>query len=270
MLKWAGSKAWLVPAIGRVDECVELFAGSAKVSFSCADACHLNDLCEPLMNVYRRLVQDGSAAPLTAEVLSLFGSIQTARRPSARYYSIRQRFNKNGQTDPVEFLVLLYSGFNGLWRVGPSGNNVPYGNPRGISVDFLEDIPISKIRSVSSVPWQEFSIPNTTCLVYVDPPYTGTHTSYTNRGWTSIQDNELVRTLSKLPNPVLLSCRRTKELESLLAQCGFDFVAVPRTYAIGRTGKKSEELLAFNDLGRQYVLFKNLRTGVPHVSNGAK
>ena len=258
-IKWTGSKAWLRPVFRRMEECYEPFAGSAAISLTHADKIYLNDACLPLTQMYNAMAKNKE--DYLRDVNSLFNDIQNAPNPKARFYEVRSNFRLGGEKDPVAFLAILYAGFNGLWRSGPNGCNVPYGGPRNFPYDKLMLLPAERIASVTNLSWEQVKPPNDTCVVYADPPFATTFTGYNAEGFT-VEDNiALFNQLASLPNPVIISCLRTKENEELLKERGFDFVTLGKLYRNGQRGSvKKEEILAFNDKSIQYIKFSELRT----------
>lgn len=258
-IKWTGSKSWLRPVFRHMDECFEPFAGSAAISLAHADKIYLNDTCTPLVEMYREM--STRKVNYLRSVRAVFNSIQQDPDPKAKFYEVRNNFRANGGTDPVVFLAILYSGFNGLWRVGPNGCNVPYGGPRKFPFEKLLMMPTERIVSVTNHAWELATPPNDTCVVYADPPFATTFTGYSPEGFSTAHNVTLFNHLASLPNPVLISCLGTEENEELLLERGFDYVTLGKVYRNGQRGSvKKEEILAFNDEGIQYIKFSELRT----------
>lgn len=258
-VKWTGSKKWVKPAFKEMDECFEPFAGSASISLTWANKVYLNDLCTPLTEMYKAMKVN--KVGLIDDAEDIFNSIKNAADSKAKFYEVRNQFNVNGGTHPAEFLAILYSGFNGLWRSGPNGCNVPYGGPRKFPTKYLLETPVDKIVSITNKTWQELTPPNETCVVYADPPYASTFTGFTAKGWSLSENVELFDSLSKLPNPVIISCLKTDENMKLLDERNFDYVSLTKLYSNGRSGSiKKEEILAFNDEGQRYIKFRALKT----------
>tara|TARA_Y100000034_G_C6891903_1_gene410478 strand:+ start:1649 stop:2428 length:780 start_codon:yes stop_codon:yes gene_type:complete len=251
MFKWTGSKKWLRHHLKDMDELLELFAGSAWISFSRAQTCHLNDTCVPLIRVYESLKND--KPKFLHEVRKNFSQIQSASDPRAKYYELRNQFNVR-RDDPVLFCVLLHSCFNGLWRTSRNGFNVPYGGDRKLNLETLESIPVEKIASLTCNPWEEVIIPNDDCIVYADPPYAGTHTIYTSTSWHYGHNEKLLEKLSGLPNPVLITLMGSEENYKLLKKFDLKYAEKSRTFRNGPSkGKQVKELLCFNDAAYPFL-----------------
>ena len=255
MFKWTGSKKWLRHNLKEVDEVVEMFAGSAWVSFSRSNKCHLNDTCLPLIAVYEQLMTN--KASFLFDVERQFLSIQNASDPRATYNSLRTKFNITG-SDPVLFCVLLHAGFNGLWRTSTKGFNVPYGGVRKLDLSTLDSIPVEKIVTLSATSWEDVHIPNEKCLIYADPPYVGTHTIYTKEGWDHLDNQNLVAHLSDIKNPTMFSLLNTDFNLKLIKKNNFLYAEKERTFRNGvSTGKRVKELICFNEKAHSYL--KNIQ-----------
>lgn len=257
-IKYTGSKKWLTKVIRPIDEIYEPFAGSAVISFQKSTACHLNDQVEPLVNFYKRLQADKDL--FVRDLLAEVEAIKKSVNPKAAYYDARARFNAGGMKDPVLFCVILYLGFNGLYRVGPNGCNVPYGgdsrkfNPSGIL-----SIPIEKVATLTHGSWESNPVPNESCTIYADPPYATTFTGYTRSGWTQAQNVALFSWLSEKSNPVLISCLQTDENEDLLRELGFDYVSMSKLFSNGVRSVTKGEILAFNEKAIQHIQFRDVK-----------
>jgi DNA adenine methylase len=134
ILKWAGGKARLVPAIlpllpARIETYYEPFVGGAAVFFALASARRfrravLSDLNAELVDVYRGVKHD---------VEAVIGLLEEYRRrhDADTYYRTRE-------VDPhsldlvqraARLIYLNKTGYNGLYRVNRSGQfNVPFGS----------------------------------------------------------------------------------------------------------------------------------------------
>ena len=256
-IKYTGSKKWLVKSLRDMNEVYEPFAGSAIVSFRKAKACHLNDTTAPLIEMYRKLKTNREGLIQDIQREELF--IKTSGDPAEAYYHARARFNQSGMTDPVLFCIILYLGFNGLWRVGPNGCSVPYGgDKRRFKPDSLRSIPIDKIQTLTNQSWESAPVPNDQCVIYADPPYATTFTKYTRRGWLQSDNLTLFDWLARKQNPVLVSCLNTPENQEALRARDFDFVPLAKKYRNGVGSVTKSELLGFNGKATPYVVFSSI------------
>ena len=190
-LKWVGGKAKLVDELKQNFEQVdgtyhEPFLGGGSVLLFMLESGLLkgdviaSDMNETLIDTWIE-VRD-NPKKLVADVLELASDMS-----SERYYQVRTEFN-NHRT-PARFIYLNKLCFRGLWREGPRGFNVPYGNYKSPTIiDESHIMEIHKcIQGVSFVhaSW-ETSLAK--CrhgdLVYMDPPYVNTFTGYTRGSWS--------------------------------------------------------------------------------------
>lgn len=92
------------------------------------------------------------------------------------YFSIRRRFNAVDRTTveaSAMFLFLNKTCFRGVYREGPNGFNVPYGNYKTVLLDADHLCRVSRlIQGVvfTAEPFQS-AFQKVTGFVYVDPPY---------------------------------------------------------------------------------------------------
>jgi DNA adenine methylase len=207
LLKWAGGKRQLIPAIGhhypdRFDRYIEPFLGSGAVFFDLLAAGRLQgrrvrlaDLNPDLIGCYQALRDDVEA------VIKALGRLEREHRKSgdACYYDVRdRRFNPrraakaSGVPAAREALVASYSpdlaamliflnrtGFNGLFRLNRQGGfNVPagrYAEPRICDPDHLRAVAEAFGQSGLTLELAGFE---TTIgeagpgdFIYCDPPY---------------------------------------------------------------------------------------------------
>lgn len=206
LLKWAGGKRQLLPALRRhypatFRRYMEPFAGSGAVFFDLYGAGRLEgcaarliDLNPDLIGCYRA-VRDQTEAVIAA--LDELGQEHRARG-SACYYEVRdRRFNPvraalRGSRSPepstphpygpdlaAMFIYLNRTGFNGLFRLNQRGGfNVPagrYANPRICDRDHIRAVAAALSAegvSLECMPFdQALADAREGDFVYCDPPY---------------------------------------------------------------------------------------------------
>lgn len=233
LLKWAGSKRWHVPTAKRLWEAqtrehprrlVELFAGSAAVSFALAPLrCHLNDANPHLINFYRQVAAGFSFAGLEVE------------SSESLYYDYRAMLNKRireCRTADLRTAQLLYylnhHGFNGLYRVNRRGEfNTPFAAGRTcprFDVDEYRSL-FTAGWTLSNDDWAEVILGEDD-FVYADPPYDSTFTDYTEDGWSRDRTQELAILLRSHPGPVVLMNAGTDFVLELYQDLGFTVTLV--------------------------------------------
>ena len=251
-IKWTGSKRWLVPLIKPCDVMVELFAGSAIMSLNRSQKCVLNDTNIALINFYKAMKND--VDKLIFDIRLLDKQIKSAEYPKDAFYAVRKKFNDSGMIDPIAFYVLLMNGFNGLWRCGPNGLNVAYGGKRTLQFEQLLLIPIDNIIALTSDSYETVNVPDVDCVVFADPPYTGSATTYGIKKWTYIDDEALLKHLSSFLNPVIISMLYNEQNITLAKRYGFEYRNFDVSHTAGQGGRKmGQEMLLFNDRGSTFV-----------------
>jgi DNA adenine methylase len=244
LLKWVGGKSKLLDAIfshvpGEMENYHEPFLGGGSVLFhllstrrhTVRGAVYASDANPILIGFYlnvqqrpRELIQH------LKQLLEVFQSIaqeKGTQKPTAEqansskesfYYYTRERFNAIEDKMSVEasslFFFLNKTCFRGVYREGPRGFNVPYGNYKNPSVyeedevlrvsELLQGVVFTHAKfeeSLSRVKEGDF--------VYLDPPYApeekNSFVGYTKDGFTLEQHKTLFQMCRALPCKFLLS-----------------------------------------------------------------
>lgn len=241
LLKWAGGKRQLLPALSRYypaafDRYVEAFVGSGAVFFHLAATQRLDrrpvDLCDvnaDLIGCYLTLRNR------TEQVIAALARLEREHRAGgeACYYDVRdRRFNPlraelwARATDPqaladaypaplaAMFIYLNRTGFNGLYRLNRRGGfNVPagrYTDPRICDQDHLREVAAAFRQPGVSIRYRSFDLTLADAgagdFVYCDPPYaplsaTSSFAHYTAGGFTAFDQQ-------RLQQAVVAACRR--------------------------------------------------------------
>lgn len=233
LLKWAGAKRWHVPTVERLyaaqtreglRRVVELFAGSAAISFALAPLrCHLNDANPHLINFYREV-----QARLDFDGFDLSSS-------ESLYYDYRAILNKRIREGACAdrrcaqlFYYLNHHGFNGLFRVNKRGEyNVPFAAGRSAHAFDADEY-----RNLFTCGWtlsnDDFAdvLLEPDDFVYADPPYDSVFTDYTEDGWTRDRSEELATMLRFHPGPVILMNSGTPFILELYQDLGYTVTLV--------------------------------------------
>lgn len=190
-LKWVGGKKKIMNDVLPLlklnfDNYYEPFIGGGSVLFEMINngllknkKVFVSDINKSLINCYTWIKND-------VELL-----IQTLKRDEynntskEQYLKLRRRYNEIKNLCEVEntalFIYLNKCCFNGLYRENSLGKfNVPYGTPKILNVDFDNLRNISRnIQNISfSCTSFENVSPASNSLVYCDPPYHKTFSSY--------------------------------------------------------------------------------------------
>jgi len=243
-LKWVGGKGQLLDEIEKhfpteINNYYEPFVGGGSVLFRIIDlistghlklngTMYIGDTNQALINTYKQIQVVPKEVFLTCSgLVKLYHDIpdtdieinrkattQTEALTSKEsfYYWIRYRFNHLPAYDTVEasalFIFLNKTCFRGLYRVGPNGFNVPYGNyksPTIINREHINQISsmIQKVvfecvdfRSLNDKEIGDHDV------VYFDPPYvpekTTSFVKYAEKGFVLKDHEDLFNQCDKL------------------------------------------------------------------------
>ena len=220
-LKSQGIKTKLVPLIGSLlsgrqsERWIEPFMGTGVVGFSLAgDKATMADSNPHIINFYEALRSMEITPGIARAFLTSEGRL-LAESNGAHYYEVRKRFNEEG--NPLDFLFLSRSCFNGVMRFNKSGGyNVPFcKKPERFAPAYLTKI-VNQIERVQSrILSGDFEFRNQGYaetilsarrgdIIYCDPPYIGRHVDYFN-SWTEDDENKLSDLLKETPASFILS-----------------------------------------------------------------
>ncbi len=193
-IKWDGVGKWIEP-----------FVGSGAVVFNVQPKnALLSDTNKHIISLYAG-IQSGNITPrLVKEHLEYEGH-KLLTQGEDHYYLLRDRFNS--KSNPLDFLFLNRSCFNGMIRFNRKGGfNVPFcRKPNRFrqayitkicnQVAWVKDILADKNWVFKVADWRE-SVSEANCndFIYLDPPYIGRHTDYFNH-WRQSDADSLASTL---------------------------------------------------------------------------
>jgi DNA adenine methylase len=253
LLKWVGGKTKLVSTImplfpKEIKTYYEPFVGGGSMLLAVLQAVRENkisigtiyasDVNIDLINMYIQIqrhphdvllhanrlqtefrsceLDNGNKKPMTLE------DAMTSKE--SYYYWIRTQYNslKNQERlttlGAAYFIFLNKTCFRGLYRVGPNGFNVPYGNyPK---VDILDEDNLRLFHEyIKNVVFQthsyELIVTELTCndMVYMDPPYVPesatSFVNYTENGFTLDDHQKLFQMCRTLPSKWIMSNSNT-------------------------------------------------------------
>lgn len=221
-LKSQGIKTKLVPWIRELvpqetGRWIEPFLGTGVVAFSMGfpDAM-LNDTNPHIIRFYQG-VQNSEITPHSVKQF-LQNENENLKNGSDNGYDhfrfVRDRFNQN--FDPLDFLFLSRTGFNGMMRFNKKGHwNIPFcKKPNRFAQAYVTKI-VNQVSNVSQIIKPEWTfhnksfseiIPMATAedIIYCDPPYYGRYVDYYN-GWTEEDEDLLFRQLTETKAKFILS-----------------------------------------------------------------
>ncbi len=196
-IKCQGIKTKLVPFIAssiswdqsQGGRWIEPFLGSGVVLFNLQPQRALISDSNPHIITFYRKVQNGEidAAGVRAYLEDAGAKLSSSN--GSYYYEVRERFNE--EADPLDFLFLTRSCFNGVMRFNRRGGfNVPFcKKPERFSKAYVTKI-TNQISAVAGAmkgkEWEFVSADFRETLrqaregdfIYADPPYIGRHTGY--------------------------------------------------------------------------------------------
>ena len=243
ILKWVGGKTQILDKIMikfpyEINNYYEPFLGGGSVllafltyvktgKIKLNGNIYASDLNSPLIGVYKNIqVAHEKLYNNLQDLIDDLNSCdngETNRKPKNiteaklskenYYYWIRGQYNslsleeKQSTRGSAMFIFLNKTCFRGLFRMGPNGFNVPYGNyknPEIVNWDHLVEIHqlIQKVIFVSQDFLQSLEMPIQGDFVYLDPPYapesSKSFVSYTEGGFSYDNHIKLFETLGKL------------------------------------------------------------------------
>lgn len=240
-IKIQGIKTKIVPLIQQVAELdadtvwVEPFMGSGVVGFNVAPKRAVFADTNPYLIAFYQAIQNGEIASINARMFLEAEGAKLAQRDDEYYYEVRDRFNRDH--DPLDFLFLNRSCFNGMIRFNKKGAfNVPYGHkPQRFAKAYVTKIcnqieHVEMLLKLNDWRFAEQSFEATIdeagprSFVYCDPPYIGRHVDYYD-SWDESQERSLHELLTSHAGPFMLSTwdhnayRRNEYVYELWSDC---------------------------------------------------
>lgn len=221
-IKSQGIKTKLVPwikslAIEPKGRWIEPFLGTGVVAFNMKYRnALLNDINPHIINFYKAIQQKKLTPIIVRQYLEEeANNLLRAPDNGNNYYKmIRDRFNRDG--DPLDFLFLSRTGFNGMIRFNKSGKwNIPFCKKQNrFSKAYITKI-VNQVDDISRIIQQEWKFTigsfekviekaNKGDFIYCDPPYIGRYVDYYN-GWTEENEYTLFELLSNTKAKFILS-----------------------------------------------------------------
>lgn len=202
-IQWDGKGRWIEP-----------FLGSGVVLFSVQpEKAVVSDINPHIITLYRKIYDGSITSSLVSDYLEREG--KKLSKEEDYYYRVRERFNQTAE--PLDFLFLNRSCFNGLMRFNKKGEfNVPfcrktdrfrpaYVTKIANQVNNLQKIMRGKEWEFRIGDWREcLGIASDGDFVYLDPPYIGRHTDYYEQ-WSETDAIDLATVAKNLPCGFALS-----------------------------------------------------------------
>ncbi len=231
LLKWIGGKTQIIDKLldkfpDNINHYHEIFLGGGSVLFGVLSNKKITgnvyayDLNEPLIYVYKNIQKNHEALYDNIQILikeynsceknninrKPKNTIEAKSSKESYYYWIRQTYNNLTKEEKLTvygsslFIFLNKTCFRGMFRVGPNGFNVPYGNyanPEIINKDHLTHIHHLIKNVIFECCSFEISLKNVEegDFIYLDPPYVEENkksfVSYTINGFGLENHNHL-------------------------------------------------------------------------------
>ena len=180
------------------------------------------------------------------------------------YYWIRKQYNELSDKSTIEsssyFIFLNKTGFRGMYREGPNGYNIPYGNYKNPKILEKDEIDyISKLIKNVNFYNSDFSksienIQEENNFIYLDPPYAPENdksfVGYTKDGFDIKQHKLLFELTKKISdkNMIMMSNANVKLIRDNLSPDDYKYEVVSCRRAINskNPGAKTEEVIITN------------------------
>ncbi|MDL1897432.1 Dam family site-specific DNA-(adenine-N6)-methyltransferase [Anaerolineae bacterium CFX7] len=203
-IRWTGRGRWIEP-----------FLGSGVVAFNIQpERALLNDSNPHIIALYQQIYVGKLTSRQVSEHLSREGA-ELLAKGDEHYYFVRERFNRT--TDPLDFLFLNRSCFNGVMRFNRKGQfNTPFCRKperfRRALITKIANQVTDLARVMHNKQW-EFRVGAwQSCLqeicrddfIYLDPPYIGRHADYFD-SWNEQDAIDLASVAQTLPAGFALS-----------------------------------------------------------------
>ena len=295
LLKWVGGKGQIIDKIvkklpTRMNHYHELFVGGGSVLISVLwaqkeglitidNSINAYDLNEALIgtykniqshkdtlfdsiillvNVYNSCSEDGEVnrKPETME------EAQTSKE--SYYYWVRKLYNEGQDKQSIQssayFIFLNKTGFRGMYREGPNGFNIPFGNNKNPKVIDKKELDfISELLQKVTFHWCDFStgfdnITDDNNFIYLDPPYAPENdksfVGYTKDGFDSEQHKKLFTFTNDISNDnmIMMSNANVPLIRDHLSVDDFNYEVVSCRRAINSKdpSAKTEEVIITN------------------------
>jgi DNA adenine methylase len=264
-IKCQGIKTKIIPVIKSAftqsikGKWIEPFCGSCVVAFNLQpQKALLADTNQHIIAFYSSLQNNSITVDDVIRHLQTEGK-QLKEKGEEHYYEVRRRFNRNN--DPLDFLFLNRSCFNGVIRFNGKGEfNTPFcRKPERFSQSYITKI-ANQVRAVCSVmrgkDWtfevadfkKTLSKANEDDLIYADPPYIGRHADYFNK-WSDEDELELETDLKRLNCKFILSTwqqnkyRRNERINECWNVDDVSVLSVKHFYHVGSTESLRNEMM---------------------------
>ena len=288
-LKWVGGKTQIMDKIinripKNMENYFEIFLGGGSVLMAVLSKIKNNEILikekvyaydknEGLIYVYKNI--QTNSEELKKEITKHkniydgIGEINGNRKPEnleeakqskeSYYYWIRTRFNsidKKSVEASALFIILNKTGFRGMYREGPNGFNIPFGNYKktpkfinGIEMDNVKELIKDVIFEVKDF---SDSIKNAkkNDFVYLDPPYApkkdDSFVGYVKEGFGLENHKKLFKMVKNLECKFLFHNAKVDLIETEFAEYNIEEQLCRRAINSKNPGSKAMEVIIQN------------------------
>jgi DNA adenine methylase len=297
IIKWVGGKTQIIEKVIsefpiEIDNYHEIFLGGGSVLFALLayvksgvvkikNKIYAYDLNETLINMYKNIqsnynelfdtlqiiIKEYNECDNQEEINRKPQNINEAKESQENYfYWIRSKYNtlsnedKNKPIGSAYFIFMNKTCFRGVYRVGPNGFNVPFGNYKNPEIinyehlklihDLIQDVTFKCCdfnESLQNINANDF--------VYLDPPYapetTTSFVDYTEKGFAIEDHNKLftkINEFNTLEKKFLLSNSDVKLVRDNFThpKIKIESIACKRSINSKKPGSKTQEVLIKN------------------------
>jgi len=297
VLKWVGGKTQIIDNVlskfpEKINSYHEIFLGGGSVLITFLTYVKNNkiqvkniyayDLNETLIHLYKNIQKcSNELIQRLEEIITDYNialednkKIKANRKPKnideaktskeAYYYWIRERYNKLSQDEKNKplgsaiFIFLNKTCFRGLYRTGPNGFNVPYGNYKNPSIYDNENIKtisdlIKNVEFIVSDFSGSIIRAKKKDFLYLDPPYVPeketSFVKYNEDGFNLAKHKELFKLCHELKDKkikFLFSNSSVKMIHDEFKDYNIETIDCKRSINSKNPGKKTKEVLINN------------------------
>jgi len=297
-LKWVGGKTQMIDKIvskipTEMENYHELFLGGGSVllamlsrqkqnKITIRDKIYAYDINPYLINLYKHIQSNKDEVyDFIQNYMDVYGSIETnkcikeerntdiyeeaIKSKESYYYWLRSLFNniKDSEDRAIEvsalFLILNKICFRGMYREGPNGFNIPYGNykktPTVITKETLYTVSelIKDVEFTNKGFVESIQSPIEGDFVYLDPPYAPENNTsfvgYVADGFTEENHKDLFEKTKNLDDTGILFMMSNAKVDMVTKSFkDYEILDIEARRAINskNPGSKTTEVLIFN------------------------
>lgn len=173
------------------------------------------------------------------------------------YYWIRKQYNQSEECvkKSAMFMFMNKTCFRGLYRSGPNGFNVPYGNYKTTpgmlkkeELDYISRL-LEKVEFIQADFRDSLKHVENGDFIYLDPPYApetnNSFVSYNNTGFSQETHEELFDLIKTLPCKFLLSNSHVPLILEKFKDYNIESIKVRRSINSKKPNATSKEVLIF-------------------------